>query len=151
MSATTELHDNTKTMNQVAEPKEKIELVNELSEPTHEELEVRRRRRLAKWSQVITLIFVVLELAIAFRVLLELIAANPASPFAHFMYQMTGPFLAPFAGLTVMPSADGAVLEIPALIAMVVYGVLYWLIIRVMWVIFDPAKARDAAKYKPDL
>jgi len=54
-------------------------------------------------------------------------------------------------GLTVMPSADGAVLEIPALIAMVVYGVLYWLIIRVMWVIFDPAKARDAAKYKPDL
>jgi YggT family protein len=151
MSATTELHDNTKTLNQVAEPKEKIELLNELSEPTHEELEVRRRRRLAKWSQVITLIFVVLELAIAFRVLLELIAANPASPFAHFVYQMTGPFLVPFAGLTAMPSADGAVLEIPTLIAMVVYGVLYWLIIRVTWVIFDPAKARDAAKYKPDL
>jgi hypothetical protein len=84
-------------------------------------------------------------------VLLELIAANPASPFAHFVYQMTGPFMAPFVGLTVTPSADGAVLEIPALIAMVVYGVLYWLIIRVMWVIFDPAKARDAAKYKPDL
>lgn len=80
MSATTELHDNTKTLNHVEEPKEKIELLNELSEPTHEELEVRRRQRLAKWSQVITLIFVVLELAIAFRVLLELIAANPARP-----------------------------------------------------------------------
>lgn len=151
MSATTELHDNTKTMNPMEEPKEKIEVQNELAEPTHEELEIRRRRRLAKWSQVITLIFAILELAIAFRVLLELIAANPASPFAHFVYQMTGPFMAPFVGLTVTPSADGAVLEIPALIAMVVYGVLYWLIIRVMWVIFDPAKARDAAKYKPDL
>jgi uncharacterized protein YggT (Ycf19 family) len=151
MSATTELHDNTKTVNPMEEPKEKIEVQNELAEPTHEELEIRHRRRLAKWSQVITLIFAILELAIAFRVLLELIAANPASPFAHFVYQMTGPFMAPFVGLTVTPSADGAVLEIPALIAMVVYGVLYWLIIRVMWVIFDPAKARDAAKYKPDL
>jgi uncharacterized protein YggT (Ycf19 family) len=151
MSATTELHDNTKTVNPMEEPKEKIEVQNELAEPTHEELEIRRRRRLAKWSQIITLIFAILELAIAFRVLLELIAANPASPFAHFVYQMTGPFMAPFVGLTVTPSADGAILEIPALIAMVVYGVLYWLIIRVMWVIFDPAKARDAAKYKPDL
>ena len=84
MSATTELHDNTKTVNPMEEPKEKIEVQNELAEPTHEELEIRHRRRLAKWSQVITLIFAILELAIAFRVLLELIAANPASPFAHF-------------------------------------------------------------------
>jgi uncharacterized protein YggT (Ycf19 family) len=90
-------------------------------------------------------------MAIAFRVLLKLIAANPASPFAQFMYQMTGPFLAPFAGLTATPSADGAVLEIPALIAMLVYGVLYLLVIRVLWLIFEPAKARDAAKYEPDL
>jgi hypothetical protein len=29
--------------------------------------------------------------------------------------------------------------------------VLYWLILRFMWVIFDPASARDAAKYKPDV
>ncbi len=123
----------------------------ELSGPTREELAVRRRRRLVKWSQVITLIFAILEMAIAFRVLLKLIAANPASPFAHFMYQMTGPFLAPFAGLTAMPSADGAVLEIPALIAMLVYGVLYLLVIRALWLIFEPAKARDAAKYEPDL
>lgn len=118
---------------------------------TPEELETRRRRRLAKWSQVITLIFAILEMAIAFRILLKLIAANPASPFAQFMYQMTGPFLAPFANLTATPSADGAVLEIPALIAMAVYGAVYWLAIRIMWLIFNPAKARDATKYEPDL
>lgn len=122
-----------------------------LAEPTPEQLEIRRRRRLAKWSQIITLIFVVLELAVLFRVSLKLIAANPASPFAQFMYQLTGPFLAPFVGLTATPTVDGSILEIPAIIAMAAYGALYFLIIRVMWLIFYPAKARDAAKYEPDL
>jgi hypothetical protein len=120
-------------------------------EMTREEFRTRGRRRLAKWSQVITLIFVILETAIGFRVLLMLIAANPASPFAEFMYQMTGLFLAPLAGLTVTPTVDGAILEIPALIAMAAYSALYFLIIRVMWLVFYPAKARDAAKYEPDL
>jgi uncharacterized protein YggT (Ycf19 family) len=120
-------------------------------EMTREEFRTRGRRRLAKWSQVITLIFVILQTAIGFRVLLMLIAANPASPFAQFVYQLTGPFLAPFSGLTATPGVGGAILELPALIAMAVYAVLYWLIIRIMWVIFDPAKARDAAKYEPDL
>jgi uncharacterized protein YggT (Ycf19 family) len=152
MSAVSDLH-NTPDTAQKAEMVSQPTPVSrdELSGTTREELAVRRRRRLAKWSQVITLIFAILEMAIAFRVLLKLIAANPASPFAQFMYQMTGPFLAPFAGLTATPSADGAVLEIPALIAMLVYGVLYLLVIRVLWLIFEPAKARDAAKYEPDL
>jgi hypothetical protein len=118
---------------------------------TPDELELRRRQRLVKWSQVIALIFFVLEVAIAFRVGLKLIAANPGSPFANFIYSMTELFLAPFAGLTASPTAEGAVLEIPALIAMAAYAVLYWLILRFMWVIFDPAKARDAGKYKPDV
>lgn len=122
-----------------------------LPEVTPAELELRRRQRLVKWSQIIALIFFVLEVAFAFRVGLKLIAANPASPFANFIYQMTELFLAPFAGLTVSPAAEGAVLEIPALIGMVAYAVLYWLILRFMWVIFDKAKARDAGKYKPDV
>ncbi len=120
-------------------------------EITPEELALRRRQRLVKWSQIIALIFFVLEVAIAFRVGLKLIAANPASPFANFVYHMTELFLAPFAGLTNSPTAEGAVLEIPAFIAMAAYGVLYWLVLRFIWVIFDPAKARDAGKYKPDV
>ena len=103
----------------------------DLASPTPEQLEIRRRARLAKWSQIISLLFAILEMGILFRVVLKLIAANPASPFAQFVYQMTGPFLAPFAGLTVTPAVNGSVLEIPAIIAMAVYGVLYLLIIRV--------------------
>ncbi len=118
---------------------------------TPQEVLLKQHERLVKWSQVITLIFVVLETAIAFRVVLKLIAANPASPFAQFVYQMTGLFLAPFNGLTAMPSAEGAVLEVPALIAMAVYAVLCYFIIRFMWVIFDRANAGDAIKYEQGL
>jgi hypothetical protein len=49
------------------------------------------------------------------------------------------------------PTVDGSILEIPALVAMAAYSVLYVLIIRIMWVIFYPANARDAAQYEPDL
>jgi hypothetical protein len=143
--------DRSNALSQAGPVEKKARVQGAMSDLTPEDLEARRRRRLAKVSQIITLIFGVLEIAIAFRVLLKLIAANPASPFAQFMYAMTGPFLAPFVGLTATPSAEGAVLEIPALIAMAAYGVLYWLVLRGTWIIFDPAKPDDAARYKPDL
>ena len=134
------------------EPADRQPAVREdLAGPTPKQLEIRRRSRLAKWCQIISLVFVILEVGILFRVGLKLIAANPASSFTQFIYQMTGPFLAPFAGLTVTPAVNGSVLELPAIVAMVAYGVLYLLIIRALWVIFNPAKARDAAKYEPDL
>ena len=118
---------------------------------TREQVTLRRREELVKWSQFITLLFVALEAMIGLRVLLKLIAANPDSPFAHLVYQFTNIFLAPFNGLTVVPSAQGMVLEIPAIIAMVVYGMLSYFIIRFMWVMFDRANPGAATKYKDDL
>ncbi len=151
MSVTPQLPQSANEVHQGTSVPEEMPPHIPVPEITPEELEIRRRQRLVKWSQILALILFILEVAIAFRVGLKLIAANPASPFANFIYHMTGVFLAPFAGLTASPAVEGAVLEIPALIAMVAYAVLYWLILRVMWVIFDPAKARDAAKYKPDV
>ncbi|MCB8988022.1 MAG: YggT family protein [Ardenticatenaceae bacterium] len=91
---------------------------------------------LRKINQIIWLVAVVLELLILFRVFLKLIAANPQSGFANFVYAITAPFLAPFAGLTSTPSASGSVLEISSLIAMVAYALLFWLIayvVRLIW------------------
>lgn len=111
----------------------------------------RRRKTLAKWSQVITWSFFALEIALGFRVMLKLIAANPLNPFTQFIYQITRLFVAPFSGLTVTPDVSGAVLEISSLIGMIVYAVLYWLIIRLMWIIFNPTEPSDASRYEPDL
>ncbi len=111
----------------------------------------RRRKTLAKWTQAGALIIITLESALAFRFLFKMIAANPANPFANILYHVTQPFAAPFFGLVGMPSFGGSVFEFSTLIAMAVYGALYWIIIRLMWVIFNPTKTIDADKYEPDL
>lgn len=90
-----------------------------------------------KIDQTVWLIAAVIEVLIGLRVFLKLIAANPQSGFANFIYNITAPFLAPFAGLTATPSANGSVLEISSIIAMVVYALLFWLIIYVIHLILD--------------
>jgi len=111
----------------------------------------RRRKILAKWSQVITWSFFAVEITLGFRVMLKLIAANPLNQFTEFIYQLTRLFVAPFSGLTVTPDVSGAVLEISSIIGMIVYAVLYWLIIRLMWIVFNPTEPSDATRYEPDL
>ncbi len=109
-------------------------VVNE-SVPTYEE-EYAPNLPPRKLYQLIWLIAIIVEVLIGFRVFLKLIGANPESGFASFIYGITAPILAPFAGLTSTPSANGAVFEISSIIAMVVYAILFWLatyVIRVLW------------------
>jgi hypothetical protein len=70
-----------------------------------------------------------LEALLALRVILKLMAANPSNAFASLIYGLSDLFVWPFAGLTATPSAMGIVVEIPTIIAMVVYAMLGWLVI----------------------
>lgn len=78
----------------------------------------------------------VLEVLIGLRVMLKLIAANPASPFAAFIYNISGIFLLPFAGLVGTPAVGGMVLETSSIIAMLVYALLAWGLERIVWMSF---------------
>jgi hypothetical protein len=89
-----------------------------------------------KATQLIWLALGVLETLIALRVLLKLIAANPANPFAALLYAFTDLVLLPFAGLTRTPAAGGMVFEVSSLIAMVVYALAFWALERLVWVVF---------------
>jgi hypothetical protein len=89
-----------------------------------------------KATQVVWLLFGMLETLIALRILLKLIGANPGSPIAALIYAFTDLFLFPFAGLTVTPAAGGMVLEISSLFAMLIYALVAWAIERVIWLIF---------------
>ena len=89
-----------------------------------------------KASQLVWLLFGILESMIALRILFKLIAANPSSPIAALLYRITDLFLFPFAGLTVTPSAGGMVLELSSFLAMLVYALIAWAIDRLIWVIF---------------
>jgi hypothetical protein len=98
--------------------------------------------------QVVWLALGALEFLLGLRAVLKLIAANPANPFANFIYNITQVFLWPFSGLTVTPAANGMVLEIPTLIAMAVYALLGWLFIRLIWLVFDKPTARSVSSYE---
>lgn len=96
-----------------------------------------RHAYVLKVTQLVWLAAALLEFLFIMRFILKLMAANPSAGFAVLVYDVTAPFLAPFLGLIPAPAAGGAVLEIATLIAMVVYAVLTWLVIRVIWVVFD--------------
>lgn len=82
------------------------------------------------------LVLGIVEIIIGLRVLLLLIGANPESPFAAFIYNLSAIFLLPFAGLVGAPAAGGMVLEISSIIAMLVYALLAWGIDRIVWMLF---------------
>jgi hypothetical protein len=89
-----------------------------------------------KATQLVWLVFGILETLIALRILLKLIAANPSSPIAALIYAFTDLFLFPFAGLTATPAVGGMVLELSSIFAMVIYALIAWAIERTIWVIF---------------
>ncbi len=105
-----------------------------------EDLNAGRRLLVSRLVQLIWLLFGFLEALIGLRVMLKLIAANPDNPFASVIYSFTDLFLWPFKGLTSAPSFNGMVLEIPAIIAILIYALVGWLLVRLVWLLFyNPA------------
>src|SRR5579875_1099974 len=90
-----------------------------------------------KLTQVVWLIIGIIVALIAIRVVLRLLAANPAAGFTSFIYNASAPFLAPFFGVVGSPSANGSVLELPSLIAIVVYLLIGWLFATLIWMLLD--------------
>lgn len=98
----------------------------------------------ARISGLIWLLFGVIEALIGLRIILKFIAANPTSDFARFLYSLTDVFLAPFAGLVGSPVIGNGVIEIYSMIAIVVYALLAWLVVRLFRLIFTPARTRHS-------
>jgi hypothetical protein len=80
--------------------------------------------------------FGVLEVLLAFRLLLKLTGANMASGFVSFIYGITGIFILPFEGIFRRGFSPGlettSVLEPATLVALVVYAVLVWGIVKLL-------------------
>lgn len=93
-----------------------------------------RRQALAKATQIIWLATGILEALIGIRFILRLLAANPDAGFARFIYGVTEVFLVPFTPLFADPEAAGSVLEVSSLVAMLIYALVAWGVVRIMWV-----------------
>lgn len=88
--------------------------------------------RIYRREQIVYLIFGVIEILIVIRVILRLLAANPNAGFTSLLYGITGPFIAPFEGVFPTPHSNGSVLELSSLLAVIVYALLAYLIVRMI-------------------
>jgi uncharacterized protein YggT (Ycf19 family) len=109
-----------------------------ISEVRTSQKEPEREQRIFtfKATQLVWLVFGILEVMILLRIMLKALAANAASPIAKFIYGFTDLFLSPFKGLTGTPATGGMVLEISSLIVVVVYALIAYALAKIIWVIF---------------
>ena len=116
-------------------------VVRQSGDHVHEEhvvqdVNLEYREAVYKVSQFIWLLFGGLEALIGIRVILLLIGANPANPFTAFVYQLSQLFLWPFQNIVANPVFQNYVLEISSIVAMIVYPLIGWVIVRLVWVLF---------------
>ena len=111
---------------------------NRVSEVRTSQSEPEREQRIFsfKATQLVWLLFGVLEALIALRIGLKLIGANPESPIVALIYGLTFLFLFPFEGLITSPTVGGMVLEISSMFAMLIYALIAWVVERTVWLIF---------------
>lgn len=86
----------------------------------------------------------VLDILLAFRLILKLTGANPASGFVSFIYGITQLFILPFQGIFPTATTQGAVttavFEPATLVAMVVYAALGWGIVQLVAILSRQAE-----------
>jgi len=105
-----------------------------------------RRLGLFQVTRIVWSLLGLLEILLGLRFMLKLIAANPNSGFAVFMYGITGPFMAPFKGLIGTPTSGGTILEVTTLIAMAIYALFFWGVVRVIQIVADRPSARTVTR-----
>jgi hypothetical protein len=105
------------------------------------------REAIYKVTQFIWLLFGGLEALIGIRVILMLIGANPANSFTALVYQLSELFLWPFRNIVANPGFQNYILEITSLIAMIVYALIGWAIVRLIWVLFYRAPTSQVTTY----
>ena len=89
-----------------------------------------------KARKIVYYLLGVLEVLLAFRLVFKLLGANPQSSFVAFIYSVSQAFLSPFSGIFKSAVTKGfetqSVLEPTTIIAMIVYAVIAWGIVKLI-------------------
>ena len=112
------------------------------SEQVTHDVASERRQGLLLFNQILWTLLGGLEVLLVLRLMLKLLAANPNSGFAVFIYGITGAFTAPFSGLFATPAAGGSVFETTTIVAMLVYALIFWGIMRIIPIFTNRPSAR---------
>lgn len=112
-------------------------------------LEPKRRRRslepasirlLDRLVQIIYILTFMVDVLLVIRFVLKLLAANPQAAFTAFIYGVSDPLVQPFTGVFPNATQRGNVLEPASLLAIVIYSLVAFLLVRIIEMVVD----RDA-------
>lgn len=88
------------------------------------------------WARrVLTLLFTVLAVLLALRVILLLLVANQQNSIVNFVFDVTEPFVAPFRGMfsfDAVTPGGGSVLDIAAVVAFIGWLLIYLLLMAIL-------------------
>lgn len=101
---------------------------------------------LYRGTQIVWYILGILEVLLAFRFLLKLLAANPGAGFSNFIYNVSYPFAVPFLNVFHVTKIEGSVFEWTTLLAMLVYWMIALGIIKLFFMSKSVSTPEAAAK-----
>ncbi len=85
-------------------------------------------------SQIVYLVLGIIEALLVIRLILKLLGANPGAGFSSLIYGVTNPLVGLFQGVFPNAQTNGSVLDLAALLAIIVYALLAWGIVRLIWI-----------------
>jgi hypothetical protein len=92
----------------------------------------RSTKPLYRATQIVWYLLGLIEVILAFRFFLRLFAANPSAGFSSFIYAISYPFAAPFISVFGLTKVEGSAFEWTTLLAMLVYGLIAWGIVKLL-------------------
>ncbi|HSW47994.1 MAG TPA: hypothetical protein VLG67_02835 [Candidatus Saccharimonadales bacterium] len=115
------------------------------TEPPHKVFQ--KKKTIFRAYQVIWYILAVIEILLAFRMVLKAMGANPFSGFATLIYALSGPFAGPFNGLfNVSVTGQGSVFEWSTIIAAAVYALVAFGIVQLIQMVKPVTKTEVEQK-----
>lgn len=103
--------------------------------PTESEAKDAKADRSNAW---IWYIVGIIDLILVLRILFHLFGAS-SSGFTDFLYAISGPFVAPFRGIFLSPNVGGSYFDTAALVAIIIYALLGWMISGLINLITRPS------------
>lgn len=100
----------------------------------------RRGVGVTRAKQAISFIFGVINVLLAIRFVLLLLGANEVSGFVALIYRLSDVFVLPFRGIFGEPVLGASVFEWAALIAIIVYVLLAYGIVRIIELVYAPVR-----------
>lgn len=90
---------------------------------------------------VVNYILGIAEVLLSLRFIFRLFGASPDATFTNVVYAITDPLMAPFASIARGTLRDGAVLDWSILVAMAIYALIAWAVVRLIEISSQPQEA----------